>query len=55
MNLCIFTFLIFLATFGYADETFVSLKKNKVNVRYGPTFESDVKYVYKKINLPQNR
>ena len=52
MNLCIFTFLIFLATFGYADETFVSLKKNKVNVRYGPSFESDVKYVYKKINLP---
>ena len=52
MNLCIFIFLIFLATFGYADETFVSLKKNKVNVRYGPSFESDVKYVYKKINLP---
>ena len=51
-NLCIFTFLIFLATFGYADETFVSLKKNKVNVRYGPSFESDIKYVYKKINLP---
>ena len=23
-----------------------------MNVRYGPTFESDVKYVYKKINLP---
>ena len=28
------------------------LKKNKVNVRYGPSFESDIKYVYKKINLP---
>jgi len=51
-KICIFTFLIFLATFGYADETFVSLKKNKVNVRYGPSFESDIKYVYKKINLP---
>ena len=35
-----------------ADEIFVSLKKNKVNVRYGPSFDSDVKYVYKKINLP---
>ena len=35
-----------------AEETFVSLKKNKVNVRYGPSFDSDVKYVYKKINLP---
>ena len=35
-----------------AEEIFVSLKKNKVNVRYGPSFDSDVKYVYKKINLP---
>ena len=51
-NICIFTFLIFLTTFGNANEIFVSLKKNKVNVRYGPSFESDVKYVYKKINLP---
>ena len=33
-------------------ETFLSLKKNKVNVRYGPSFESPIKYVYKKINLP---
>ena len=35
-----------------AEETFVSLKKSKVNVRYGPSFDSDIKYVYKKINLP---
>ena len=35
-----------------AKETFLSLKKSKVNVRYGPSFESDIKYVYKKINLP---
>ena len=35
-----------------AEETFVSLKKNKVNVRYGPSFDSDIKYVYKKINFP---
>ncbi len=34
------------------EEVFLSLKKNKVNVRYGPSFESDIKYVYKKINLP---
>ena len=33
-------------------ETFLSLKKNKVNVRYGPSFESPIKYIYKKINLP---
>ena len=45
-------FLIFFSSYSYSEETFLSLKKNKVNVRYGPSFESDVKYVYKKINLP---
>ena len=35
-----------------AEETFLSLKKNKVNVRYGPSFESPIKFVYKKVNLP---
>ena len=34
------------------SEKFLSLKKNKVNVRYGPSFESPIKFVYKKINLP---
>ena len=34
------------------NEVFVSLKKDKVNVRYGPSLESPNKYVYKKINLP---
>ena len=33
-------------------EIFLSLKKNNVNVRYGPSFESPIKFVYKKINLP---
>ena len=28
------------------------MKKDKVNVRYGPSLESPIKYVYKKINLP---
>ena len=37
---------------GFSEETFLSLKKNKVNVRYGPSFESPVKYIYKKVNLP---
>ena len=45
-------FLLFFAHSSFANEIFVSLKKNKVNVRYGPSFESDIKYVYKKINLP---
>ena len=37
---------------SYAEEIFLSLKKNKVNVRYGPSFDSPVKFIYKKINLP---
>ena len=45
-------FLLFFTHISLANEIFVSLKKNKVNVRYGPSFESDIKYVYKKINLP---
>jgi SH3-like domain-containing protein len=35
-----------------AKETFLSLKKNTVNVRYQPTLDSKIKYIYKKINLP---
>ena len=45
-------FLFLFISFNASAETFLSLKKNKVNVRYGPSFDSDVKYVYKKINLP---
>ena len=45
-------FLLFFTHSSLANEIFVSLKKNKVNVRYGPSFDSDIKYVYKKINLP---
>ena len=55
LNLKIFMvvlfFFIFLTNIG-AEEIFLSLKKDKVNVRYGPSFESPVKFVYKKINLP---
>ena len=47
----LFSLIIFISS-SIAEETFVSLKKSKVNVRYGPSFESDIKYVYKKINLP---
>ncbi|MDA9681996.1 SH3 domain-containing protein [Candidatus Pelagibacter sp.] len=47
----LFCLIIFISS-SIAEETFVSLKKEKVNVRYGPSFESDIKYVYKKINLP---
>ena len=51
-TLYILFFLLLLTTSSLAQETFLSLKKNKVNVRYGPSFDSDIKYVYKKINLP---
>ena len=44
--------LILLPSNIVLGETFLSLKKNKVNVRYGPSFESPIKYIYKKINLP---
>jgi SH3-like domain-containing protein len=39
-------------TFAFSEEKFLSLKKNKVNVRYGPSFDFPVKYIYKKKNLP---
>ena len=45
-------FFFFTTDYSFANEIFVSLKKSKVNVRYGPSFDSDIKYVYKKINLP---
>jgi len=44
--------LTILISSSVAEETFVSLKKDKINVRYGPSLDSDIKYVYKKINLP---
>ena len=34
------------------SEEFVMLKNNKVNVRYGPSFEYPIKYIYLKKNLP---
>ena len=49
-------FIIFLtllfSTGAISEEIFLSLKKSKVNVRYGPGFDSPIKFVYKKINLP---
>ena len=46
-KILIFFFLIFFTPLCFANEIFISLKKNKVNVRYGPSFDSDIKYVYK--------
>ena len=35
-----------------AEEKFLSLKKNKTNVRYGPGIDYPIKYIYRKVNLP---
>ena len=44
--------LLFFPFHVFSEEIFLSLKKNRVNVRYGPSFESPVKFIYNKINLP---
>ncbi len=43
---------LFFPIHAVSEGIFLSLKKDKVNVRYGPSFESPIKYVYKKKNLP---
>ena len=50
-NLIIFFILVFPSIIN-AEEIFLSLKKSKVNVRYGPSIEFPIKFVYRKINLP---
>ena len=45
-------FFCFFFSIANAEDIYLSLKKNKVNVRYGPSFDSPIKFVYKKENLP---
>ena len=49
-----FFYFIFIISNSYSEEkkTFLMLKNNKVNVRYGPSFDYPIKYIYKKIQLP---
>ena len=47
----IFFFFNFYIQTTLANE-FVMLKNNKVNVRYGPSFEYPIKFVYLKKYLP---
>ena len=47
-----FFFLILSLQSVSTKEKFLSLKKNKVNVRYGPGLDQPIKYIYRKINLP---
>ena len=51
-QIIIILFIILFNSTLNAEEIFLSLKKDKVNVRYGPSFDTPVKYIYKKINLP---
>ena len=49
----IFFFLnIFTNCIAIENNYFLSLKNNKVNVRYGPGFDYPIKYIYKKKYLP---
>ena len=48
----LFFILTFFPSSASSDDVFLSLKKNKVNVRYGPGFDYEVKYIYRKRNLP---
>ena len=46
--------IIFFTSNAISDdnEKFLMLKNEKVSVRYGPSFDYPIKYIYKKINLP---
>ena len=50
------TWIFFLSLFFIqqvnAQDKFLSLKNNKVNVRFGPSMDYPIKYIYKKLNLP---
>ena len=49
-----FCYLIIFCNVSHAtdNKTYLMLKKDKVYVRYGPSFDYPIKYIYKKINLP---
>ena len=48
-------FILFLFFFNNAisnENYYLSLKYNKVNVRYGPGIDYPIKFIYKKRNFP---
>ena len=47
-----FFFLFCSNSYSELNKKFLMLKNNKVNVRYGPSFDYPIKYIYKKIKLP---
>ena len=50
-KILIFFLILLFSSICRSEEIFLSLKKSKVNVRYGPSFDSPVKYIYKKKDL----
>ena len=52
-KISILFFFVFFTNFSYSfDNYFLMLKNNKVNVRYGPSFDYPIKFIYKKKFLP---
>ena len=45
-------FFFFNISLANENNTYLMLKNNEVNVRYGPSLDYPIKYIYKKINLP---
>ena len=52
IKILLIIFIFFQASHASSMNNFLSLKKDRVNVRYGPSFEFPIKYIYKKRNLP---
>ena len=42
----------FITTYAKENDKFLSLKKNEVNLRQGPSFDYPIKLIYKKKYLP---
>mgnify|MGYP000218079339 FL=1 len=52
-KISILIFFIFFTNLSYSFENyFLMLKNSKVNVRYGPSFDYPIKFIYKKKFLP---
>ena len=45
-------FIFFTNLLSEEKKNYLMLKNNKVNVRYGPSFDYPIKFIYKKIQLP---
>ena len=45
-------FFFFNISLANENNTYLMLKNNEVNVRFGPSLDYPIKYIYKKINLP---